>query len=239
MTETVVPKRNRSNEELQMRELVVAKLRQRFPSARIVHELPLRYSSNRIDLAAITETEIISVEIKSSKDVADRLEKQVRSFLPVSSRIIVALAPKWNPEPHLVWEDTKHGKSGSYEYTPVQELLRSIDGPIETWTVCAESKSIKVSDGDWHRNHVGWALMMLDMLWREELLGIAGNHRICLPKRPTHMDARNACEELMTGREIRVAVCRALRARSAFDKASDAPIAAKTKAPIAEERAPV
>ena len=31
------------------------------------------YSSNRIDLAAVTETEIVSVEIKSSRDVLDRL----------------------------------------------------------------------------------------------------------------------------------------------------------------------
>lgn len=224
MTETVAPKRNRSNEELRMRELVVAKLRQQFPSARIVHELPLRYSSNRIDLAAITETEIVSVEIKSSKDVADRLEKQVRSFLPVSSRVIVALAPKWNPDPTLVWTDTKYGRHGSYEYTAVQTLLRGLGGPIETWTVSAEAGTIKATDGEWHDNRPGWALMMLDMLWREELLAIAGSHRICLPKRPTHMDARNACEELMTGREIRAAVCRALRRRSAFDKASDGPI---------------
>ena len=50
-----------------MRALIVPELRKRWPAARIVHELPLRYSTRRIDLAAITETEIISVEIKSSK----------------------------------------------------------------------------------------------------------------------------------------------------------------------------
>jgi hypothetical protein len=85
---------NRSGEELAMRALIVPELRKRYPSARIIHELPLRYSSNRIDLAAVTETEIISVEIKSSRDSLDRLEGQLRAFQPISARIITALAPK-------------------------------------------------------------------------------------------------------------------------------------------------
>ena len=60
---------NRSSEELAMRDLVVPELRRRWPTARIIHELPTRYSSNRIDLAAVTESAIIGVEIKSSRDV--------------------------------------------------------------------------------------------------------------------------------------------------------------------------
>ena len=45
----------RSDEELQMRALIVPELRKRYPSGRIIHELPLRYSTSRIDLAAVTE----------------------------------------------------------------------------------------------------------------------------------------------------------------------------------------
>ena len=101
---------NRSSEELEMRALIVPELRKRYPSARIIHELPLRYSTNRIDLAAVTEDEIVTVEIKSSRDVVDRLERQLREFAPISSRLICALAPKWNEKlPYLVTESARGG----------------------------------------------------------------------------------------------------------------------------------
>ena len=103
---------NRSSEELAMRDLVVAELRRRWRSAQIIHELPLRYSAKRIDLAAITDAEIISVEIKSSRDVVDRLEAQVRAFLPISTRVIVALAPKWNEK--LPLREEKYPNHTSY-----------------------------------------------------------------------------------------------------------------------------
>lgn len=196
----------RSDEEMAMRDLIVPRLRSAYPSARIIHELPLRYSSSRIDLAAITESQIIAVEIKSSRDVIDRLEAQVRAFLPVTAKIIVALAPKWTAPDHVE--------------TP--ELLRRIGGHVETWKVCAESAAVEVISGGWRTSEAPWSSQLLDMLWRAELEGIANGHRVCIPKRASHIVIRNACEEMMTGREIRSAVCRALRRRKAFDKASDA-----------------
>lgn len=92
----VVTRRFRSEEEGQMRVIVEQHLRQRWPGARIIHEFPLRYSSRSLDMAAILPSEIIAVEIKSSKDVIDRLENQLRAFAPICTRIMVALAPKWN-----------------------------------------------------------------------------------------------------------------------------------------------
>lgn len=210
----------RSDEELEMRDLIVPKLRLAHPSARIIHELPLRYSSNRIDLAAVTEDAIVAVEIKSSRDVMDRLESQIRAFQPVCSKVIVALAPKWNPKAEMVWEQRGARTVGVYRYSATQDLIKAIGG-VETWTVCAETKTVEATSGTWVGNKASWATAMLDMLWRDELEMIAVKHRVSIPKRASHIVIRDACEELMTGREVRRAVCHALRTRKAFDKASD------------------
>src|SRR3990167_6932001 len=206
-----------------MRALIVPELRKRWPGSRIIHELPLRYSSNRIDLAAVLPTAIVSVEIKSSKDVAARLEAQVRAFLPVSSCVIVALAPKWNEKLPYKEIKYKYGTGSVPQYTEAQETLRRIGASgIEAWTVCAEAGSIEVTSKAYHQSHP-WPWHMLHMLHVAELVEIAGQHRIWQGKRPVHLNLVNACADLMTGREIIAAVCGALRARDAFAKESDPP----------------
>ncbi len=228
----LITKQNRSSEELEMRNLIVPKLRVKWPDARIVHELPLRYSSNRIDLAAIRPTEIISVEIKSSKDVADRLERQLRAFLPISSQIIVALAPKWNEE--LAVKESKFRGVTSYDrqYTSVHKIIRNVNhghNCIETWTVDVKEKIVDTADIAYRQNNRPWLSQMLHMLHVEELEGIARQHRICVGKRPNHKTLYEECSDLMTGREIVSAVCGALRARNAFAKESDDPITGETR----------
>lgn len=215
---------NRSSEELAMRALIVPELRRLYPGARIVHELPLRYSTNRIDLAAITETEIVSVEIKSSRDVADRLEAQVRAFLPISSRVIVALAPKWNEQLPPLEVKRERYTSHIPQYTQAQEVIRRIgDEAIEIWTVDAAQAAIQVTRPAFRQSH-GWTWQMLHILHVQELAAIASAHGVWQGKRPVHIDLVNACADLMSGREIAAAVCAALRARSAFAVGTDEPI---------------
>lgn len=214
---------NRSDEELAMRDLVVPELRKRWPGARIVHELPLRYSERRIDLAAICEDKIVSVEIKSSKDVADRLEAQLRAFKPVSSLVVAALAPKWNPK--LPMRELEPGRAWTQQFTPCQEVIRGVGG-IEVWTVDAGAGAITRTERGYSENDTPWLAEMLDMLWVSELKAIAGAHQVCMSKRPTHHDLKRECADLMTGREIKRAVCRALRRRPAFGAGSDPPIEA-------------
>lgn len=233
-TEQIKKPQYRSSEELDMRSLIVPELRKRYPSARIIHELPLRYSSNRIDLAAVTKNEIYAVEIKSSKDVADRLEKQVRNFIPVSARVIVALAPKWNTklEAEVIERTTKHRRviSTLSRHTECQETIRRLgDSSIETWTVDAGAGTIEVTAGG-YRESVPWSFWMLDMLHVQELVAIAGRHRCWSGKRPVHRDLVLTCNDLMTGREIRTAVCQALRSRDAFGADSDPPLLALAQA---------
>jgi hypothetical protein len=214
---------NRSDEELQMRALCVPELRKRYPTARIIHELPLRYSTNRIDLAAVTESEIVSVEIKSSRDVMDRLEAQLRAFKPVSARVIAALAPRWNEQLPMLEQKAKFGTSYSFQYTETQQIIRRVGG-VEIWTVDAAAAAVSVTEHGPYRARKPWLAEMLDMLHVSELVAIADRHRIVVPKRPVHYNLKSDLVDLLQGREVVAAVCRALRARDAFCDGTDAPI---------------
>lgn len=220
-------KQNRSNEELEMRAVIVPELRRRWPGARIVHEFPLRYSENRIDIAAICEDKIISVEVKSSRDVADRLEQQLSAFLPVSWLVIAALAPKWNEKLPVREEAFRGGVAYVQQRTACQEVINRIRNScygLETWTVGTEPDAIEATDTAYSFNATPWTSRMLDMLWVEELRAIADRHRIGYAKRPNHTDLKAACFELMTGREVVRTVCAALRGRAAFAEGSDPPV---------------
>lgn len=215
--------KNRSDEEMQMRALIVPELRKRYPTARIIHELPLRYSSNRIDLAAVTVREIVSVEIKSSRDVMDRLEAQLRAFQPISARIIVGLAPKWNEKlPSIRTEYPSGGVGYRQQYTPTQEIINKVGG-VDVWTVDAAAGAITDMD-DHYRTRRPWLAQMLDMLHVAELIDIADRHQIVVGKRPNHFRLVSELVDLMQGREVIAATCRALRERDAFCDGTDAPI---------------
>ena len=67
---------------------------------------------------------------------------------------------------------------------------------------------------------------MLDMLHVAELVEIANMHKVAVAKRPVHLALVSDLVDLLQGREVVKAVCRALRSRNAFDKASDPPIVA-------------
>jgi hypothetical protein len=220
-------KSNRSDEEIVMREIVAAKLRAFWPEARIIHELPLRYSERRIDMAAVTPDEIVSVEIKSSRDVVDRLEAQLRGFAPISTALICALAPKWNEAlPMIRVASKKAGVTAFREpRTEAREIISRIDARIETWTVDAAAGSVEGATYRPFRVATPWPARMLGILHVVELVEIAGRHGVWSGRKAIpHHDIVTRCAELMTGREVTRAVCRALRRRDAFDKASDAPV---------------
>jgi hypothetical protein len=222
---------NRSSEELAMRVLCAAELRRLWPSARIIHELPTRYSENRIDLAAVTETDLVALEIKSSVDVADRLEAQIRAFLPIAHRIIVALAPRWNEQLPMRFETRKlsNGQTytaGSPRYTEAQAAIQRVGAAqVCIWTVDARAGTVKCGAPTFRRGQP-WARRMLDILHRSELVSVAEAHRIGAGPRTPHFDLATSCAELMTGREVERAVCAALRARAAFARESDPPLSA-------------
>lgn len=210
-----------------MRALIEPELRRLYPGARIVHEPSLRYSESRLDMAAIAERCIVGVEIKSSRDVIDRLERQLRSFAPVCARIILALAPCWNEQRPPVYEPLirngeQVGQRCIPQLTPAQRIVEDIGGPIDIWTVDAEAGRIERTRQIHSENTTPCLGRMLKLLHVAELREVAMAHRIAPPERHDRLVQR--CFEEMTGREIVKAVCAALRARAAFAAGSDAPI---------------
>lgn len=219
---------NRSGEELRMRELIAPVLRGHWPEARIIHELPLRYSERRIDMAAVTRTDIFAVEIKSSRDVLVRLEQQLHRFAPICSAIFVALAPCHCDNGGKIDFAAAPRRKTRTEKLRASEIVREANrgyDRIETWTVDAGAGV--VDRGSYWPNYRArpWPAQMLQMLHRAELLQIAGRRRLLASERgATHDYLVELCNNRLTSLEIRADVCAALRARDAFDKASDAPI---------------
>jgi hypothetical protein len=219
---------NRSSEEIEMRRIIVPELRRRWPQARIVHELGLRYATNSIDIAAIGPSEIVGVEIKSSRDVLDRLEGQVRAFAPICSQIIVALAPRWCAAPEAVQGGVRQRRKRSSSDEASHDaigLLRRIGAPnVEAWLCCAETGSAQGLDSWSSARRFPWAYPLLEMLRVSELEQIASRHSIAPPTRHDRLVA--ALHDQMKGNEVVPAVCRVLRARVSPHPLSDVEIVA-------------
>lgn len=226
-------KHTRSSAEWEIREAVVARMRELLPSARIVHELNVASTgSNRIDVAAVSAEHIIAVEIKSAKDKLARLDEQWQAFNACCHLVLVAAHDKhfvdWRSEhwrddvpserhlnhplflgdrwrrAHYVWPYPRPNRPIAGPWTPV----------AETWTIPRQFLL--------GRPKQPRAYNLLDMLWAAELRDECNQHRIANSSRSTreHM-IEDLCWHL-TGREIAAAVCRQLRGRVMAE--ADAPI---------------
>jgi len=160
-------------------------LRQQFPDARIIHELVVRQGSCRLDLAAVTPSRIVLVEVKSERDVLTRLSQQVKEARRVSDLFRVVVTDK-----HM-------------------DKAREVAGWLETVTEDDFTHSIGRSYAT--RQLMGTPInapARLAMLWAYELrivaeCGAKMNRTDCIFK----------ASEYFTGSELRRRVCAALRAR--------------------------
>ena len=178
-----------------MRRALEAWGRERWPDARLVHELVVA-QERRIDMAFIQPGNIVGIEIKSSRDTLDRLDEQMRVFTTHLPQVMVAVAPKWveKSTPHFSRSDTVvvHG------------------GIVGGWPI-----------GNRPRRRI--TVQMLELLWAEEARAIAFRMRLSQNRRLTLTDAVPLLARALTGDEIVREVCRELRARDAFPKSPDHP----------------
>ena len=226
-----------STAEREIRDAVVARLRELVPSARIVHELNVAgQGSNRIDVAAIRPDGIVGVEIKSEKDTLKRLEEQWTVFSRCCHYVIVAAHEKhfaeyrderWRDDVESD-SDLNHplffGKYGQRRY--VWRYPRPDDANKSRWGASRPWQFSFAADVVPRRPLSN--VDMLQMLWASELREECGRHRIAANSRATCPWMIREMAMLMTGREVRDAVCRQLRARSFAE--ADAPIYELTKA---------
>lgn len=86
----------RSDAEAEVRDAVVSRLRAIRPVARITHEVNCAvWGPNRIDVVAVSLSEIISIEVKSARDKLTRLPAQSESMRGMSHHVIAALHEKF------------------------------------------------------------------------------------------------------------------------------------------------
>jgi hypothetical protein len=186
---------NRSSEELQMREHVEAWGRKRWPAARVFHELVV--GECRVDIAFICPNDLIGVEIKSSKDVLTRLDKQASVFGACFPEFWMAIAPKWVGHPDKPWFHN--------------EIVVGEEGIVP--------------DRFYHRASRNKAPYnaMLGLLWADEARAIAARKGCLAGKRTPLQTVMPELALRLTGAEILAEVCRELRGRGTKFKA-DAPI---------------
>lgn len=210
----------RSSAEAEIRDAVVAKIRECRPNARIIHEINVStYGPNRIDLIAVDRAEIIAVEIKSAKDKLDRLDAQVKAMKGIAHHVVAAIHEKF-----LVERET-HEKAAHYQRDGVPYLRRYPDGwhhGIETWVF---PKMRRCLDDGWnfdrldrwelkaYRQDVPLPASAIDMLWREELYELCGSLRVSAGRKSTMPDMVSALLWHCSGKELTRGICRMLRAR--------------------------
>jgi hypothetical protein len=181
-----------SEAEERIRMKCVAALRHSFPDARIIHELVLQQYGCRIDLAAVTPNKIIALEVKSERDVLDRLAEQNRQAKLVADAFIVCVA-----FPHLVKAREISGWQHTCAEDDVLDFINRRHVRMSLKTPCN-------------------APARLSMLWADELRLLAKSG-----PNATRSHSILSASEYMTGNQVRRGVCAALRARS-FPRADPA-----------------
>lgn len=200
--------KNRSREELAMRDLIETWGRKRWPGSRCVHELVV--GECRVDIAFINDSHLAVVEIKSSADTLARLEKQIRTFRRHCPEVWLAIAPRWADK----------------DFTALMDAT----GYAQCHRITVDARSGALDQGYTHRS-IDYTVTapMLDLLWRDELLRVCKRTRCFMGNKGTMREFVDLLSRKMTGDEIVREVCRELRARHegrigiAFAKA-DAPI---------------
>lgn len=195
--------------EIGMRKAVEAWGRQRWPGARVVHELVV--GQRRIDMAFIARDHLVGVEIKSERDVIDRLDGQLATFAKHIPEVWLAIDRKWTDQDHGNWTV---GRITVSEGIAIEGLIRTnaAGGSFTSQWPARVARRITVQ--------------MLDLLWAGELQSIAARHGLGLPKRASMGRTIPAIARALTGDQIVAEVCAELRARNAFPRfpASDPPV---------------
>ena len=210
----------RSSDEAEIRDAVVARLRERRPNARIIHEINVStFGPNRIDLIAVDVAEIIAVEIKSKKDKLDRLPAQIEAMKGVAHHVIVGLHEKFLVEKSTHIKAHHYERDGQYfmRHLPddwkydvsawvYPEVRRCVDpewqhDTLEKWYIPAPRLDIPLPEP------------ALDLLWRAELYELCGHLRVAVGRRANMSEMVTSLRWQCAGKELTRGICTMLRMR--------------------------
>ena len=170
-------------------------LRRQYPDALLTTELAVaKYGDAMLDVAAVTETEIVGVEVKGDGDSASRLERQGWTY---------ARSARWMwllPAPSLRSSATKKKPVGWGLLEPNGDML------LER-----------------HRANLlpNAPAALVDILWKPELVKVAAEFGVPINKKSgCHLIADAVAEAVPLGK-LRPTVCRFLRERRWSDLRRD------------------
>lgn len=218
----------RSAAEQEIRNAVVARLRQLRPSARICHEVNCGpWGPVRIDVVCVDITEIIAVEIKSERDVLKRAEKQLAHMGLVAHHSILALH-----ECHLVERETNpyaahYGRLDGKHYRMALPDGLKRDGLI-AWVYPEQQRGAEydLGEGMWRHPEPRITLALpntaLHLLWRDELAWLCDLLQVPRGKKSNMSEMVRALWWHCTGAELTKGICAALRMRKFAE--ADAPV---------------
>jgi hypothetical protein len=199
-----------SKAELVLRNALETFCRERWPAARVVHEIVMGEGRVRADVAAIDTAHIAAFEVKGEYDNTTRLLHQVGMYQLCVPEVWMVVATGHAEDAHLIRHlmpsvgllvGTGQSMRHSYEF----------DGKNFGLTVEAEAVP---------RPPV--PKMMLEMCWAAELVGICERTRTATGKKSTRPSMIKALLDLPFA-QLQAEVCAALRGRDALWRA-DAPI---------------
>lgn len=200
-----------SRAELALRNALEAFCRERWRSARVVHEIVMGEGRVRADVAAIDTAHIAAFEVKGEYDNTTRLLHQVGMYQLCVPEVWMVVATGHAEDAHLI----RH-------LLPSVGLLvgagmsarRSYEFDGKDFGLVVEAEAAP-------RPPV--PQMMLEMCWANELAGICDRTMTSRGKKPTRPAMIKALLDLPVA-QLQAEVCAALRGRDALWRA-DAPIA--------------
>jgi hypothetical protein len=222
----------RSPAEGEIREAVVAHLRARRPSARIIHEINavnMRAARpTRIDVLAVDREEIVAVEIKSARDKLDRLPAQMEAMQSVAHHAIAALHEKFLVECPTNEHAAHYERDGAYYLMALPSEPARLHR-ASAWVYPLRARALRPDYDCLARWDLSAATCMtplpeaaLDMLWREELADLCSRLKVATGRRSTRTDMMRELRWQCSGKEITRGICAALRARECVE--ADPPI---------------
>lgn len=124
-------------------------LEQQFPNGRVLHEVPTAYS---IADVLVVDSALHGYEIKSERDSLARLQKQIKNYARVCSRMTLVVARR--------------------------HLDKAMSMLPEVWGVIAVRDSDLCVVREPQENTAIEAKMLLHMLWRDELLDVLRRYNL-------------------------------------------------------------
>lgn len=201
----------RSSAEAEVRDAVVARIRERRPNARIIHEINAGNYANRIDLIAVDRMEIIAFEIKSAKDKLDRLPAQMEAMKGVAHHSVAAIHEKFLVE-YVTNQWAAHYQRDGIHYRKDKPEPYRYDRDVWVYPEIPRG-----GDGPWRFPDVALDVPLpwsaLNLLWRDELYALCGGMRISASSRTPMGPMIQQLRWFCAGRELTRGICAMLRAR--------------------------